>query len=181
MEVLAPVLRSFTEPPALESITVGEPRAGEVRVRMVAAGVCHNCLAVEQGLYPDMPLPMILGDEGADVVDAVGPGCALLPGDHVTLSWAPSCKKCLMCAKHRPALREDASPFYMNDGTSRYSGGDEPVMHFGSSTYSPYVVVAENMAVRITSRVPLDQINESSEALAGKELRGVILFSEDGA
>ncbi|MEU0466424.1 Zn-dependent alcohol dehydrogenase [Amycolatopsis sp. NPDC006131] len=158
MDVLAPVLRHPNEPQKVELVSVGDPRTGEVLVRMVAAGVCHSCLSVEKGAYPDVPLPMILGDEGAGVVEAVGPGCdSLRPGDHVILSWAPVCGRCHSCAAGLPALCSNTSPFQMRDGTTRFESGGTPIQHFGPSTYSSYVVVDATAAVKIRADMPLDK------------------------
>src|SRR5919197_4426555 len=81
---------------ALSEIEVGELRADEVRVRMVAAGVCHTDLGVAHGALP-FPLPGVLGHEGAGVVEAVGSQVTgVAPGDHVVLSFT-SCGECRTC------------------------------------------------------------------------------------
>ena len=93
--VKAPVFRAVGTPMAMEDITVAPPGPGEVLVRMAAGGVCHSCLHSIDGSLAGTPFPIILGDEGAGVVDQVGPGVTgLAPGDHVVLSWAPSCGAC---------------------------------------------------------------------------------------
>jgi S-(hydroxymethyl)glutathione dehydrogenase/alcohol dehydrogenase len=80
---LAAVLYQTGQPLVVEEIHVAEPRAGEVLVRMKAAGVCHSDLHVMKGDLP-MPLPIVLGHEGAGIVEAVGPGVSSVsPGDAV--------------------------------------------------------------------------------------------------
>src|SRR5438094_497384 len=87
----ASVLFAPRTPLKVEDLELEPPRAGEVRVRMVASGVCHSCLHAADGSWHNVPMPIVLGDEGAGVVDAVGPGVQTLKaGDHVILSWAPT-------------------------------------------------------------------------------------------
>ncbi len=89
-------------PLEVREITVDDPRAGEVLVRMAASGVCHSDLHTLDGMLP-FPLPVVLGHEGAGVVEAVGPNVSgVTPGDHVMLSWVPYCGRCRMCARGRP-------------------------------------------------------------------------------
>nr|WP_281352393.1 Zn-dependent alcohol dehydrogenase [Phytoactinopolyspora alkaliphila] len=142
----------------MDIVQLQEPQAGEVRVRMVAAGVCHSCLSTADGSFGEMPLPMILGDEGAGVVEAVGEGCrSLAPGDHVVLSWAPSCGRCRFCSSGRPGICETPAPLgRMSDGTSRFRVDGVQAFHMGPSTYSPYVVVDETAAVRVSRAIPLE-------------------------
>src|SRR5262245_3438563 len=98
MEMTAPVLRQPGEKMRMERLWLDPPRPGEVRVRMVASGVCHSCLHTADGSSPGRPMPIVLGDEGAGVVDAVGEGVETTrPGDNVVLSWAPSCGACRQC------------------------------------------------------------------------------------
>ena len=95
MNVVAPVLRAANEPMALEELTLDGPREREVLVRLAASGVCHSCLHAADGTHEGIPMPIVLGDEGAGVVEEIGPGCtAVRPGDHVIVSWAPTCGRC---------------------------------------------------------------------------------------
>jgi len=85
----ASVLFEQRTPLKVEDVELEAPRAGEVRVRMAASGVCHSCLHAADGSWTGVPVPIVLGDEGAGVVEAVGPGVQTLRvGDHVILSWA---------------------------------------------------------------------------------------------
>lgn len=134
------------------------PKPGEVLVRMVASGVCHSCLSAADGTSTRAPKPIVLGDEGSGVVEAVGQGVTRLKrGDHVVLSWAPGCGSCAYCDVGRPVLCTSSPAFgFLDDGTTRFSLDGEPVHHFGPATYAPQTVVSERAAVRIPSDFPLD-------------------------
>ena len=157
--VKAPVFRAVGTPMALEEVTVAPPGPGEVRVRMAAAGVCHSCLHSIDGSLEGTPLPIILGDEGAGVVADVGQGVTGLgPGDHVVLSWAPSCGACPQCLRGKPARCRNKPTFgYLPGEKTAFHAGDEEVFHYGPATFSPYVVVPASGAIKIRADVPLRQ------------------------
>jgi S-(hydroxymethyl)glutathione dehydrogenase / alcohol dehydrogenase len=159
VRVTAPVLVEAGLPMEQVTLDVAAPKAGEVLVRMAASGVCHSCLNAADGTSTRAPKPIVLGDEGAGVVEAVGPGVARVAvGDHVVLSWAPGCGRCRYCDEGRPVLCTDPAPFgYLDDGTTRFSADGAPVHHFGPATYAPYTVVQERAAVPITPELPLEQ------------------------
>ncbi len=102
MKTRAAVFHEPGEPLAIEELDLDEPKAGEVRVRMAAVGLCrsdHNVLA---GTRPVAMTPMVLGHEGAGVVEAVGPGVTrVAEGDHVVLMFIPTCGECDNCAAGR--------------------------------------------------------------------------------
>ena len=88
MNVTAAVVREQEQPFEVEELELEEPRADEVLVRVVATGMCHTDLIVRDQWYP-VPLPVVLGHEGAGVVERVGEGVSKVqPGDHVVLSFA---------------------------------------------------------------------------------------------
>jgi S-(hydroxymethyl)glutathione dehydrogenase/alcohol dehydrogenase len=157
--VPAPVLRAVGAPMQMEELVVAPPGPGEVRVRMAASGVCHSCLHVADGSHGGLPLPIVLGDEGAGIVEAVGEYTTRVRvGDPVILSWAPSCGWCRFCTVGRPALCVNGAPGgYMTDGTTRMSVAGQPVHHLGPATYAPYAVVHESAAIRIDPAMPLDR------------------------
>jgi S-(hydroxymethyl)glutathione dehydrogenase/alcohol dehydrogenase len=134
-------------------------------VRLVASGVCHSCLHSIDGSLAGTPMPIILGDEGAGVVDQVGPGVTgLAPGDHVVLSWAPSCEACRECLRGHPARCRNKPEFgYLPDGATYFratgpdgaSGVGEVVFHYGPATSSPYTVVPATAAIKVSDTVPL--------------------------
>jgi NDMA-dependent alcohol dehydrogenase len=147
----------------VEDLEVVAPRQGEVLVRLVAAGVCGTDLHAMDGDLA-LPLPCVLGHEGAGVVEEVGPGVTeLVPGDHVVLLWRASCGRCFYCSIGRPALcdlglriRQTGA---MPDGETRFRRpGGEQVRHFlGASTFAQYTVLPEVATVKIRADVPLDR------------------------
>ncbi len=157
----ASVLFQQGEPLRVEEVDLAPPRDGEARVRMVASGVCHSCLHAADGSWAGIPLPIVLGDEGAGVVEAVGPGVPdLHPGDPVILSWAPTCGRCHYCVIGRPNLCERRRPGrgVLLDGTTRMSLGGRPVYQYGHvGTYASTVVVHESCAIPIRRDMPLDK------------------------
>ena len=158
MRITAPVLVKARQPMQVLELDLDDPRDGEVRVKMTASGVCHSCLLTADGTHSGAPKPIVLGDEGSGVVDAMGPGCRTLsPGDHVIISWAPGCLACRPCRKGYPALCLDEPPFgRMADGTTRFHYQGEDVYHYGPATYGSYIVVPEEGAVRVRKDFPLD-------------------------
>src|SRR5437899_11273000 len=155
----ASVLFEQRTPLKVEDVELEAPRAGEVTVRMTASGVCHSCLHAADGSWAGVPVPIVLGDEGAGVVEAVGPGIqSLQPGDHVILSWAPTCGRCHYCVIGRPNLCERRQPGrgVLPDGTTRMSLRGRAVYHYGHvATYASSTVVHESCAIKIDTTVPI--------------------------
>jgi S-(hydroxymethyl)glutathione dehydrogenase/alcohol dehydrogenase len=156
----ASVLFEQGKPLSTEDLVLEPPRAGEVRVRMTASGVCHSCLHAADGSWKGVPVPIVLGDEGAGVVEAIGPAVdALKPGDHVILSWAPTCGRCHYCVIGRPNLCDRRQPGrgVLPDGTTRMSLRGRPVYQYGHvATYASTTVVHESSAIRIDAKMPLE-------------------------
>ncbi|HEX9821120.1 MAG TPA: Zn-dependent alcohol dehydrogenase [Methylomirabilota bacterium] len=157
----ASVLFEPGKPLSIEDLELESPRTGEVLVRMVASGVCHSCLHAADGSWKGVPVPIVLGDEGAGVIEEVGPGVdGLAPGDPVILSWAPTCGRCHYCVIGRPNLCERRQPGrgVLPDGTTRMSLRGRPVHHYGHvATYASQTVVHESCAIRIDKNMPLDR------------------------
>jgi S-(hydroxymethyl)glutathione dehydrogenase/alcohol dehydrogenase len=110
-------LHEQAKPVVAEEVELEEPKVGEVKVKMAASGVCHSCLHAADGSWTGVQTPMVLGDEGAGTVTAVGPGVTNLVGDPVILSWAPSCR--CRCVSGRPVLCERRPPRgCLYDGTT---------------------------------------------------------------
>ena len=156
----AAVLYKRNSPVVVEEIDVESPRRGEVMVKVAATGVCHSCYHVVTGTL-DYPLPTVLGDEGAGVVEEVGEGVTLVePGDHVVLSWAPSCGHCIYCIQGYASVCLTASQIkrgFMPDGTTRYRKDGKPVHHFARvSSFAEYTVIPQESAIPIDKSVPLD-------------------------
>lgn len=163
MQITAAVAREHTMPFTIEQLELDDPRHNEVRVRMVATGICHTDAVVRDGLFPT-PLPAVLGHEGAGVVEAVGDSVvSVVPGDHVVLA-AAYCGYCKMCRKGQMAYCENllAADFggRRNDGTTAISKGDEPISShfFGQSAFATYANVVEESIVKVDKDIPLEHL-----------------------
>jgi len=156
----APVLGEIGGRLEMREVSLDPPHSDEVLVRMVAGGICHSCLHAMDGSHGGMPVPLMLGDEGAGVVEEVGDAVrGVAVGDHVVISWAPSCGRCRFCVVGRPVLcrRKSPSPGTMADGTTRFHVDGGPLHHFGPATYAPWTVVHESAAIPIRKDLPLEQ------------------------
>jgi S-(hydroxymethyl)glutathione dehydrogenase / alcohol dehydrogenase len=160
MKIQAALLLEAHKPFIVEEIELGEPRAGEVLVKIAASGVCHSDYHLVSGATKH-PMPVVPGHEGAGVVEAVGKGVTRLkPGDHVTLNWAPDCGRCFYCLRGKPNLCETyVEPIWagtMLDGTTRLRWKNQTVYHFsGLATFAEYAVVPQESCVPIRKDVPL--------------------------
>ncbi|ELY61987.1 alcohol dehydrogenase catalytic domain-containing protein [Natronococcus jeotgali] len=146
---------------SIESIELAEPKADEVRVDLKATGVCHTDHHRYVGTS-DAPYPIVLGHEGAGVVDAVGENVTSVePGDHVVLWVLPFCRECAFCERGDPHLcsrRSAVKGGTLLDGTRRLSRGEEKVNHFyGQSSFASHCVVAEQTAVKIPESLPFPE------------------------
>ena len=150
-----------TRPLTIEELELAPPRAGELQLRVAAAGLCHSDLSVVDGTRP-RPVPMVLGHEAAGVVEAVGPGVGdVRVGDHVVLSFVPSCGLCPECAGGEPILCAAAAAAngegrLLGGGPRFSSNGGEVHHHLGVSAFSERIVVARSSAVVVDPAVPLD-------------------------
>ena len=153
----AAVMRAAGQPLEVVDLRLDEPHAGEVRVRLHAAGVCHSDLSILEGRIAS-PVPVVLGHEGAGVVEAVGPGVkTVAAGDHVVISWVPMCGRCSFCLNGQPQLCTSGAytPGLMDDGTTRLSDGDTAVHHgLHAATFAERTVVREHSVVRIDDDIP---------------------------
>ncbi len=155
----AAVLYEFGKPLVIEEVQVLPPGEGEVQVRMKAAGVCHSDLHVMRGDLP-MPLPIILGHEGAGVVEMVGRGVSSVqPGDPVWPIWRSSCGRCDYCQRGRPALCDLGTKMrftgLMPDGQTRFRNvRGESIRHYaGVSTFSSLSTMPEAAVVKIPADI----------------------------
>jgi S-(hydroxymethyl)glutathione dehydrogenase/alcohol dehydrogenase len=161
MQGKAAVLYELKQPLVVEDVEVLDPGPHEVLVRYVATGICHSDLHVITGDLPH-PLPVVLGHEGAGVVERVGPGVeSVRPGDHVVTSYIPSCGRCSYCIVGRPnlcALR-DQPRHLMLDGTTRFRKGGRALNHFLQvSSYASRAVLLEHGVIPIRKDAPLDVV-----------------------
>ncbi|MBV9471497.1 MAG: alcohol dehydrogenase catalytic domain-containing protein [Solirubrobacterales bacterium] len=156
MNIRAAVLEQFGQPLNVTEVELGEPRAGEVLVRLRACGVCQPDLYTASGADPSGYAPTVLGHEGAGVVERVGEGVAsVVPGDQVVTLFSPQCRECVHCASPDTnlclAIREQQNKGYLPDGTTRLSRAGEPIRHFmGTSTFAEYTVMPEIALARIS-------------------------------
>jgi alcohol dehydrogenase len=158
MEQPRPYGRS--RPIAIENVQLEEPGAGEVLVRMTAAGLCHSDLSIVNGDRP-RPMPMALGHEAAGVVAQLGAGVAdLAVGDAVALVFVPSCGHCLPCLEGRPALCEPGAAANtagtLVGGHRRLARADgSPLNHqVGVSCFAEYAVVNRGSLVKVVPDLP---------------------------
>ncbi|MCC7370977.1 MAG: Zn-dependent alcohol dehydrogenase [Chloroflexi bacterium] len=157
----AAVMYAPNTPFQIVDVDVAPPRHGEALVKVAASGVCHSNLHFMHGAIPS-PFPIIFGEEGIGVVEAVGPGVTTVaPGDHVIMLFRAHCGTCFYCVRGRPTLCDFGAPIRSSgrlvDGTSRFRHGDREVFHFaGVSSFSEYSVVPEQGLLKIRNDVPLD-------------------------
>jgi S-(hydroxymethyl)glutathione dehydrogenase / alcohol dehydrogenase len=160
MQMNAAVFRKVHDPLTIESVEIDKPAGREVLVRTAATGVCHSDLHVVdgQGRWP-LDRPIVLGHEGAGVVEAVGADVTVLrPGDHVVACLSGFCGSCAQCLSGHPNLcvgglvaRPDAAP-------PRLSQRGEPLRQFiGISSYAEHMLLHENSVVKIDPDLPLDR------------------------
>jgi aryl-alcohol dehydrogenase len=161
MQITAAVAREPKADLVIEQLELDDLRPNEVRVRMVATGVCHTDAIVRDQVYPT-PLPAVLGHEGAGVVEAVGSAVTSVdPGDHVLLA-AAYCGSCDRCRAGQMAYCENlfAADFggRRTDGTTALSKDGEVISShfFGQSSFSTYANVIEESVVKIDKDVPLE-------------------------
>ena len=162
MEIQAAVTDAKGAPFAVQSVELDELRPDEVLVKVAAAGVCHTDLIVRDQWYP-VPLPAVLGHEGAGVVERVGANVAkVAPGDRVGMSFN-SCGACPTCLTGRPTYCHDF--FARNFGATRPDGTtalsrDGQAIHshfFGQSSFATYAVATERNVVKLDD-VPLEVV-----------------------
>jgi S-(hydroxymethyl)glutathione dehydrogenase/alcohol dehydrogenase len=162
MRFRAAVLNEVGAPLAIEELEMQPLQPGDVLVRMGASGLCHTDLEVMQGSLA-YPLPIVLGHEGAGVVEEVGAGVTnVRPGDHVILSWNPHCGHCFYCERDLPILCEPFSRHQprgqLLDGTSRLRRNGRVVHHYSvTSTHAEYAVVPESGAIPVAREMPFDR------------------------
>jgi S-(hydroxymethyl)glutathione dehydrogenase/alcohol dehydrogenase len=183
----AAVFHGVGRPLSVHEIELDEPAAGQVLVRMAAVGICGTDLHMVKGEW-ERPTPMVLGHEGAGVVEAVGEGVeAVGPGDEVVLSWAPSCGQCADCKRGRPAacltLQYAIGGGTLLDGSTGMTLDGQP-LYRGTATgaLSELLTVSEQVALPLGGGVPLDEAALlGCAALTGV---GAVLFAagvEEGA
>ncbi|KAG5673791.1 hypothetical protein PVAND_003810 [Polypedilum vanderplanki] len=145
----------------IEEIEVAPPKKNEVRIKVVASGLCHSDISGMKGKFNDQ-FPIILGHEGSGIVESIGEGVAnVKPGDHVLFVLCPQCDECRVCKKGKNNIcfsktfgRKD-----MSDGTTRFSCRGQEIHHFmRAATFSQYTVVSVDNCVKINENAPLEKV-----------------------
>lgn len=161
MQINAAVLEDRNGPLVVQQLQLEQPRADEVLVRLAATGVCHSDIAVVTGDLP-LPTPIVLGHEGAGVVESVGVSVtSVQPGDHVVLTFA-SCGSCAQCLSGHPVYCDKSAAMNLTgtraDGTSAWSrDGSRVYGHFvGQSSFGSHVLVHHSAAVPVDRTLPLE-------------------------
>ncbi|KAJ3129391.1 NAD/NADP dependent alcohol dehydrogenase [Nowakowskiella sp. JEL0407] len=151
------------KPLSIEEITVDPPKAGEVRIKVIASGVCHTDAYTLSGADSEGVFPVIFGHEGGGIVESVGEGVtSVVPGDHVVPLYIPECRNCKFCKSGKTNLcsviRVTQGQGLMPDGTSRFTCKGQKIFHYmGTSTFSEYTVVAEISVAKIQPEARLDR------------------------
>jgi S-(hydroxymethyl)glutathione dehydrogenase/alcohol dehydrogenase len=162
MKTRGALIWDFNQAWSVEKIDIGEPRKGEVKVQMEAAGLCHSEHHVVTGDIPMAAFPMLGGHEGAGVVIEVGEGVDdLAVGDHVAASFIPSCGKCPSCHAGERNLCDLGMGLMagtaVSDGTFRIQTNGRNVYPYALlGTFAPYIVVHQTSLVKIDPAIPFE-------------------------
>jgi len=163
--ITAAVARQTKAPLTIETLQLDEIRPNEARIRLVAVGICHTDAVARDGIYP-VPLPAVLGHEGAGVVEQVGSSVTTVkPGDHVIMS-AAYCTHCNQCRTGHVAycenlFAEDFGGRRTSDGTTllKTLQGEQVSSHFfGQSSFATYANVVESALVPVPPEIPLEAV-----------------------
>ena len=166
IQVQAAICRGNSEPFAIEDVTLDALRPDELKVRIVACGICHTDLAVRDAQLP-VPLPVVLGHEGAGIVEEVGSEVTdIAPGHRVVMSFN-SCGTCPSCEIHAPTYCYNFFPHNWSgkraDGTPTMFRADEPMNanFFGQSSFATHVIAHRANTVKVpesASAIPLERL-----------------------
>jgi S-(hydroxymethyl)glutathione dehydrogenase/alcohol dehydrogenase len=162
MKTKGALIWEFNQPWSIEEIEIGDPQPGEVKVQMEASGMCHSDHHLVTGGIPMMGFPVLGGHEGAGIVTEVGAGVeGVAPGDHVVMSFIPSCGKCPSCQAGLRNLCDLGAGLLggvaIADGTHRIHSKGQPVFPMTLlGTFSPYMVVHESSVVKIDPSIPFE-------------------------
>lgn len=155
------VIEGKDEKVRVDEVELDDLREDEVLVKMGASGVCHSDYSIVDGTIP-VNYPIVLGHEGAGVVEEVGQHVTTMkPDDHVVLTYIPQCGKCFYCTTGKPNLCQSTD--YTRTGTlpNRHvpmKRGGEPIIQMaGIGTMSEYTIVHETSAIAIDPTIPLEK------------------------
>uniref|UniRef100_A0A8D2QC24 Alcohol dehydrogenase I n=1 Tax=Zonotrichia albicollis TaxID=44394 RepID=A0A8D2QC24_ZONAL len=147
---------------SVEEVEVAPPKAGEVRIKLVATGICRTDEHLLQGCFPNAEFPVIPGHEGAGIVESVGEGVtSMKPGDKVIPLCLPQCGECSFCRNPESNFCQNISEpqHLLPDKTTRFSCKGKQIHHFlWVSTFAEYTVVPEYTVAKIDAAAPLDKV-----------------------
>ncbi|XP_041827664.1 alcohol dehydrogenase 1-like [Melanotaenia boesemani] len=159
----AAVAWEYNQPLVIEEVEVAPPQANELRMKIVSTGICqsdvyHLCKGMNKDAFP-----VVLGHEGAGIVESVGPGVTeFQPGDKVIPLYLAQCRECRFCKSPKTNLCEKGTPGEQDKmafETSRITCKGKKVLQFmGTSTFCEYTVMKEIAVAKIDPAAPLDKI-----------------------
>ena len=162
MKVIAAVSREGQALPQLEELELAGPRAGEILVKVMTAGICHTDLRAHSGIIKMTPRPVVLGHEGAGIVVDVGEGVAGLgPGDRIVMSGS-SCGCCSRCRDNLPSycvegMHRSFFACRLDGSTALSRNGEKIHSHFfGQSSFATYAIADARGAVKLAADVPFE-------------------------
>ena len=157
MKTEAAVLWGVGQDWSVEEIDLDDPGLGEVQIKLAATGLCHSDEHLVTGDLPG-EIPIVGGHEGAGIVEKVGPDVSYVkPGDHVVLSFLPSCGRCEMCAQGKSNLCDAGATVLYGAPKRRHARGQDLAAMCAVGTFSPYVTASQDSVVKIRDDVPLDK------------------------
>ena len=162
MRTKAAVLWGKAQPWSVEAIELDDPLPGEIQVRLAASGLCRSDEHVVEGTVKPAYYPMIGGHEGAGIVTKVGDGVdSIAEGDHVVLSFIPSCGRCPSCVHGDQQLCDRGADLLTGktiaNGRPRARvRGQDAIQYAMLGTFCPYVTTHESAAVVVEPHLPLD-------------------------
>ena len=140
----------------IDELTIDSPRRGEVKVRLVATGICHSDISLLKGEWGPVPCPIVAGHEGSGIVEEAGEGVTLVkPGDHVVVSMLRSCKQCFYCATGKPYLCRGFTAL-PEQHHLRTRDGVEVTQGLHTAAFAEHTIVDQSQLVPIPDGVPLD-------------------------
>ncbi|TLF81183.1 NDMA-dependent alcohol dehydrogenase [Nocardia cyriacigeorgica] len=162
MKTTGALIWEFDQPWSVEDIEIGDPRKNEVKVQLEAAGMCHSDHHLVTGGIPMMGFPVLGGHEGAGIITEIGEGVDdLAVGDHVVLSFIPSCGTCPSCQSGLRNLCDLGALLLggasVSDGSFRIQARGQDVYPMTLlGTFSPYAVVHRSSVVKIDESIPFE-------------------------
>lgn len=150
------------QPWSVEEIEIGDPQKDEIKIQMEASGMCHSDLHMVTGKLPMGGVPILGGHEGAGIVTEVGPGVeGIVPGDHVVMSFIPSCGSCPSCQSGLRHLCDLGAKLMqgaaISDDTFRIQANGKNVYPISAlGTFSPYMVVHKSSVVKVDKDIPFE-------------------------